>query len=168
MHLVLKSSLAKGRLSLRAGDNKAKIESVIRRACAKHGVQLIRYSNNFNHLHLHLKLSSRELYKRFVRSISGQIAMLVTRARKTLSLTKLIGRRRFWDARPFSRIIHGRRGFKIANDYVRLNQLEAEGVIPKRSDRLRGLDPHEKRHFDEPLFGDTRDRGERDQLGFDF
>lgn len=151
MHLILKSSIAKGALSLRARDNKAKIDLLIRKNCTKYGVRLIRSSNNFNHIHLHVKFSSRELYKRFVRSITGHIALLVTGANKTKSLAKIIGKKSFSDARPFTRIAHGRRGFKVVDDYVRLNQLEAENVVPKRDERLRGLQPDERKYFeDEP------------------
>lgn len=149
MHLVLKSSLAKGEMSFRAKDHQKKIDQIIKRNCEKFGVRLIRFSNNFNHLHLHVKFSSRELYKRFVRAISGHIAMVVTKARKAKAISKATGRKRFWDHRPFSRIVRGWRGFKTANDYVRLNQLEAEGLMPKRGSRLRGVRPGERRYFGE-------------------
>jgi REP element-mobilizing transposase RayT len=163
MHLVLKSSIAKGRFSLRAPKNYSKIESIIKNAAAKNGVKLIRYSNNFNHLHLHVKITSRETYKRFIKSISGAIAMAVTGARKSKSIASAIGQKKFWDARPFSRITRGWRGFKTANDYVKLNQLEAEGIVPKRELRLRGLTPGERRYFRPEQ---TVDPTRSEQLGF--
>lgn len=148
MHLVLKSSIARGSLSFRMPFHRSKIAAIIRRSCTKFGVTLVRASNNSNHLHLHLKFGSRELYKRFVRSITGQIAMAVTGARKAKPISKLIGKKSFWDARPYTRIAHGRRGFKIVDEYVKLNQLEAEGIIPKRRERLRGVKPSERRCFE--------------------
>jgi hypothetical protein len=132
MHLILKSSIAKGAFSLRVNGNKQKIDAVISNSCTKYGVRLIRSSNN-------LKFGSRELYKRFVRAISGSIAMLVTGANKTRSIATISGRKQFWDYRPFSRIAIGRRGFKVVDDYVRLNQLEADGLMPKREGRLKSL-----------------------------
>lgn len=150
MHLILKSSLAKGDFSFRAKDHAARIEASLRKNSARFGVELIRFSNNHNHLHLHVRFGSRDLYKRFVRSVSGHIAMIVTGANKTKPLAKIIGQKSFWDERPFSRVVHGRRGFRTANDYVRLNQLEAEDAIPKRSERLRGVKPGERRYFIQP------------------
>jgi hypothetical protein len=154
MHLIFKSSLAKGSWSFRYRSNAARIEALIVREAARFGVQLIRYSNNFNHLHLHVKFGSRELYKKFVKSVSGQVAMLITGACKSRSLRALLVAKsgasksiKFWDARPFTRIIRGWRGFKIADDYVRLNQLEAEQVIPKRDTRLRGVKIEERQFF---------------------
>ncbi len=143
MHLVLKSSLAKGRFSFRYGSNAKRIDSAVVNTCRKYGVKLIRHSNNFNHIHLDAKFPSRELFKRFIRSLSGQIAMIASGARKGRRLGDLVGRQNFWDFRPFSRVVRGRRGYTTANDYVELNKLEADGVISKRESRLRGLTPAE-------------------------
>jgi putative transposase len=139
MHLVLKSSKAKGRYSLRHSANSIKVRAIVENNCAKYGVQLIKFSNNFNHLHLLLKFPSRPLYLKFIRSITAQIAMAVTSSNKAKSLKSIFGESGFWDFRPFSRIVKGFRGFKVTNNYVRLNQLEAEGIIPKRSGRFRCL-----------------------------
>jgi hypothetical protein len=34
---------------------------------------------------------------------------------------------KFWDLRPFSRVVIGRRAFRFVVDYIHLNQLEALG-----------------------------------------
>lgn len=159
MHLILKSSLAKGRLSFRAGDNRARIDAILRKVAQRYGVTLIKTSNNFNHLHLHVRVGSRELYKRFIKSVTGLIAMAVTGACKANPLARILGKKTFWDARPYSRIVRGWRGFKTASDYVMLNQLEAEGVIPKRETRLRGLNEEEKRYFREKKKATAQDAG---------
>jgi putative transposase len=135
MHIVSKSSKARGNFSFRHGSNRANVQFILEKHCLKYGVTLIRFSNNFNHLHLHLKFPSRALYVRFIRSVTGQIAMAVTGANKTRSVKSIFGRKGFWDHRPFSRVVKGFRGFKTANDYIRLNQLEAEGLVPKRKAR---------------------------------
>jgi putative transposase len=168
MHLILKSSVAKGRFSLRAGDNFQKIDAIVKRNCAKFGVKLLKYSNNFNHLHFHVKLSSRVLYKRFVRSVSAHIAMSVSGACKSKSMYQAVGQKTFWDRRPFSRIVRGWRGFKIVSDYVKLNQLEAEQIIPKRDTRLRGVTPEQRKLFNERASDAKRKRSDS-QLGlFEF
>jgi REP element-mobilizing transposase RayT len=147
MHLVLKSSKAKGRYSFRHGSNSRTVQWIVENQCAKYGVRLIKFSNNFNHLHLLLKFTSRALYLKFIRSITGQLAMAVTGACKTRSLKSIFGENGFWDYRPFTRIVKGRRGFKTASDYVRLNQLEADGVIPKRDGRIKDLMASEREYF---------------------
>jgi putative transposase len=150
MHLVLKSSKAKGHYSFRHGTNTSKVKAIIENQSAKYGVKLINFSNNFNHLHLHLKFPSRALYLRFIRSVTGQLAMAVTGANKTRPLKSLFGKAGFWDHRPFTRIIKGFRGFKTANDYVRLNQLEAAGLIPRRARRLKDVNCSERSLFHNP------------------
>lgn len=148
MHLVLKSTKATGRYSFRYGQNAANIKQLIESLCSKYGVKLIKFSNNFNHLHLHAKFSSRVTYLRFIRTITAKLAMLVTGTKKSNSLKTIFGKKRFWDYRPFSRIVYGFRGWKMAQDYIRLNQLEAEHVVRKREGRLKDLRPNERAYFE--------------------
>jgi REP element-mobilizing transposase RayT len=44
-----------------------------------------------------------------------------------------------WKYRPFSRVVRGWRAYKIVCDYIKLNELEAQGRIPYRKSRLRGM-----------------------------
>jgi REP element-mobilizing transposase RayT len=44
-----------------------------------------------------------------------------------------------WKYRPFSRVVRGWRPYKIVRDYIRLNELEAQGRIPYRAHRLKGM-----------------------------
>lgn len=109
-------------------------------------MKLIEYSNNFNHLHLLVKFPSRAIYLRFIRSLTGSIAMAATGAKKLKALALLVGKKGSWDYRPFSRVVKSYRGYKIAKDYVVLNQLEAAGVLPKREGRLKDVDESERHH----------------------
>ena len=133
MHVILKSKMATGKFSFGYRSNPTAIKRTLDRHCQKYGVKLVSYSNNFNHLHLHLKFPSRGVYLRFIRSLTATIAMLVTGAAKTRGLPKISGALRFWDARPFTRIVRGVRGFRAVENYIRINQLEALGLLPKRS-----------------------------------
>jgi putative transposase len=149
MHLVLKSSKAKGRYSFRSGQNAARVKSIIESQCAKFGVKLIRFSNNFNHLHLHTKFPSRVIYVMFIKSLTAKLTLAVTGASKARPIKSIFGAKGFWDHRPFSRVVKGFRAFNILNDYIRLNQLEAEGAIPHRDGRLRDLELFERlEHFE--------------------
>jgi putative transposase len=146
MHLVLKSSKAKGRFSF-GHKNAARVKKIITSHCNRYGVKMIEYSNNFNHLHLMLKFPSRAIYLRFIRSITGHLALAVSGATKLKGLKEIFGKKGFWDARPFTRVIRSFRGYRVARDYVTLNQLEALDIIPKRAGRLKDLRPGEESYF---------------------
>lgn len=125
MHVVLRSSEARGKKSFRYGKNHMKVNGLIRRVCEKHGVRLYEFSNNGNHIHLLLRLHKHFLWAPFIRELSGKITMLIVGFGKR--------EKSFFDQRPFSRIVNGwRRAYRIAKDYVVLNQMEAAGVTPYR------------------------------------
>jgi putative transposase len=147
MHLVLKSSQAKGRFGFAAGGNAKKIKGIVSQHCLRYGVKQIQYSNNFNHLHLLLKFPSRVIYLRFIRSLTGAIALTVSGASKVKSLKSIFAGKKFWDFRPYTRVVYGWRGYTIAKDYVLLNRLEALGILPKRTGRLKDVLPGEKHLF---------------------
>lgn len=79
-----------------------------------------------NHLHLQIKLTSRDAYKAFIRAITAAIAMAVTGASRWKPL-KQDARGRFWDYRPFTRIVVGIREFINLQNYIEINQLEGLG-----------------------------------------
>ena len=147
MHLVLRSTKAKGVYSFGYKTNVSKVKKIVDRHCAKYGVKLIEYSNNFNHLHLLLKFPSRAIYLRFIRSLTGSLAIAVSGANKLKCLKEIFGKQGFWDFRPFTRVVRSLRGYKVARDYVVLNQLEAADVLPKRKGRLKDVEAGERHHF---------------------
>ena len=147
MHLVLRSTKAKGRFSFGHAKNFVKVDAIVRSHCLRYGVKLKQFSNNYNHLHLLVKFPSRQTYLRFIRSLTGHLALAVTGASKMKSLKSIFDGKSFWDFRPFSRVVRSRRGYAVARDYVVLNQLEALGILPKRSERLRAVTPGEKHLF---------------------
>src|SRR5471030_2165101 len=98
MHLVLRSSMAKGGLSFLKRDNK--IREIISIQGKKHGVKIYRQANGGNHLHLMVLPRSRDAFNNFIRSISGIIARLILGAER--GCAKGI---KFWDKRPFTRIV---------------------------------------------------------------
>lgn len=86
-----------------------------------------------NHLHLHIKLSNRYTYKPFIRAVTAAIAMAVTGRNRWAPQSGQRGhqenlrRLKFWDYRPFSRIVTTKRGFFNLRNYIRINQLESYG-----------------------------------------
>lgn len=152
MHMVLKSSVATGKFSLGNSKNLVAVNNLVHQQCARYGVKLLKYSNNFTHLHLHLKFASRALYLKFVRSLTASIAMAVTGASKLKTLKEILGAKKFWDYRPFTRIARSVRAYKTVQNYILLNQLEASGTVPKRTGRLRDLTAEDRKHFASACF----------------
>jgi REP element-mobilizing transposase RayT len=121
MHLVLRSSRATGAQSFRR--HTARLDAILRKFSARYGVRVLSFANVGNHLHLQIKLSNRQLYKPFIRALTAAIAMAVTGASRW---KKMDGK--FWDYRPFSRVVKSWRGFLALKDYIYINQLEGAGV----------------------------------------
>lgn len=163
MHLVLRSTIAKGDWSFRKPKNQANVNRIIDKFSVIYGVRVISMANVGNHLHLQIKLSNRFTYKPFIRAVTAAIAMAVTgRNRWTraaliakqpnrssavnpqadskyrqspLTRTSTAGKPRnekFWDRRPFTRVVECFKALLTLTDYVRINQLEGAGY--KRSD----------------------------------
>ncbi len=74
MHLVLKSSHARGSKSFLHPDRALKIQLIIRKQERRFGVKVYEYANSGNHLHLVVRPRSRVAFQGFLRSISGLIA----------------------------------------------------------------------------------------------
>jgi hypothetical protein len=124
MHLVLRSSLAKGPLTFLQQERSRNITRIISNQAAKFGVKIYRLANAGNHLHLIVLPRSRRGFAGFIRSISGLIA------RQTLGAERGCARDvKFWDARPFSRIVEWGKDFKGTCRYLAQNTLEAWGFI---------------------------------------
>jgi hypothetical protein len=88
-------------------------------------VKVYRFSNSGNHLHFIVLPSSREAFKTYIKAVTGIIARLTLGAERG-SAKGL----RFWDAKPYTRILEWGRDFKTACRYVLQNTLEALGFIP--------------------------------------
>ena len=132
MHLVLRSTKAKGEWSfLRAKNNQA-IRRILARFSTKHGVRILSIANAGNHLHLQIKLTNRFGYASFIRAVTGAIAMAITRQSRwnSVASAKLADRNcstKFWDARPFTRIAKSFAEYVNLKNYVRLNEIESMG-----------------------------------------
>jgi REP element-mobilizing transposase RayT len=124
MHLVLRSSLAKGKLTFLQRERSRQVERVIHSQGRRFGVKVYRLSNAGNHLHLIVLPRSRRGFTGFIRAITGLIARLTLGVEKGTSKNL-----KFWDARPFSRIVEWGRDFEGTCRYLAQNTLEALGFI---------------------------------------
>lgn len=132
MHLILRSSKAIGDLSFKKQKHSQNIKRIISQFSAKYGIKIISFANVGNHLHMHLKLSKLQGYKPFIRAVTAAIAMSVTGLNRWNKNTK---KEKFWDYRPFTRVIIGLRALLIMKDYLEINQLEGLG-LPRKNARF--------------------------------
>ena len=124
MHLVLRSLMCKGELSLLTSKNARRVEEIIRTQGKKLGVKIYRLANSGNHLHLLVCPKSRHSFQSFLRAISGLIPRAVLDVER--GRAKEI---KFWDKRPFSRIVEWGKDFSRVKRYLQLNILEATGFV---------------------------------------
>ncbi|MDZ4678706.1 MAG: transposase [Oligoflexia bacterium] len=127
MHLVLRSSKATGEWSFKKTKNEIKIREIVSKFSTKYGVRILSLANVGNHLHFQIKLSNRFAYKPFIRAITAAIAMGVTGTSRWNKLKKE-AKDRFWDYRPFTRVVQSFRAFLNLRDYIQINQLEGLGT----------------------------------------
>jgi REP element-mobilizing transposase RayT len=127
MHVVLRSKLANntGWSLCVSHDRKQEIENVIREQARLFNIRIYQMAVNSNHLHLLIKLYTRESFSKFIKAISGIIARIALGVKKG----KRLGLK-FWDSRPFSRIVEWSKGYFKAKEYVIRNDLESCGIIP--------------------------------------
>ncbi len=131
MHLVLRSSKAVDEKSFKTPKNKKLIQEILVKFAHKYGVQIISLANVGTHLHLHIKIAKRTGYLRFIRAVTSAIAMGVSgRNRWTMGSVQdgVRVKEKFWDYRPFTRIIEGFCALLHMRDYIQINQLEGLGV----------------------------------------
>jgi REP element-mobilizing transposase RayT len=124
LHIVLRSDIAKGSLSLLHPSRAKKIDALVRKLSNKFGVRLYRYANSGNHLHLLVRPHNRYAYRNFIKSVTGLIARVTLGAER--------GRAKgvkFWSVKPFSRIVAFGKDYKGVLNYIIQNALEAVGLI---------------------------------------
>lgn len=141
LHLVLRSSHATGARSFKNEKYEACIWEIVSHHAKRTGISIYEYANGGNHLHLLIRAKHREDYIAFIRIISGLIARIVGRSERGKPL-----KNKFWDARPFSRVVSfARKEFRSAKAYLLRNNLEAIGWLPylPRNQRL----PYEMREM---------------------
>jgi REP element-mobilizing transposase RayT len=123
IHVVLRSSQAKGEWSFRAGNNATKLKTFIEKMSNKYGVKILSAANVGNHLHLHVRIPNRTLYKSWIRGLTAGIAIIITKMNKFKKLQT-----RFWDYRPFTRVVQSFKAMLNLKDYIEINQFEGLGM----------------------------------------
>jgi hypothetical protein len=125
IHLVLKSDKAVGQLSFLSIQNRPKVESLLKLKAKKFGVHIAELVNVGNHFHLKIKITNRENFGRYLKSVTSLIARAVTGAKKG----KPFGR--FWQGLAYTRVLKTAleelrlRGYLEANRREAMQSLEA-------------------------------------------
>jgi REP element-mobilizing transposase RayT len=121
LHLVMRASAARGKRSMLAPTHAKRVDALVRKYAGRFQVRVHRYANVGNHLHFLIQGRDRRGIQSFLRVLPGQIAQMITGARKGERLE----RGRFWDALAFSRVVEWGKAFEAAMLYVFKNQLES-------------------------------------------
>jgi len=124
LHVIFRSSKAKGRLSLHRF--RQAIATLLQLQSKRWGIRCYEVSINSNHIHLLIKGRDRLGIQNFLRVFPGRVAQIVMRTRKGLA-------GKFWDHLVFTRIVAWGRDFFGAKAYVFQNELETRGLIPYRA-----------------------------------
>jgi REP element-mobilizing transposase RayT len=151
MHLVLRSSLATGKRSLLAQDRA--IGRIVMAQAKRCGIKIHKWVNAGNHLHLLVQVPHRSRLNAFLRAVSGLVARVVLKAEKgraffgfeearkaareesSRSETEARTPARFWDFRPFSRVVSWGRDFKQVQNYLQLNSVEIDLGLGRKGAR---------------------------------
>ena len=123
IHLVLRSSRARGEWSFLSPSHSRKTERLIQFLADKNDIRIYRFANVGNHLHLLLRAKVRRSFQTFLRNLAGAIASLVTGAKKSNPIGK------FWDHLAYTRIVSWGREFKGLQAYLVKNLFEAAGLL---------------------------------------
>ncbi len=135
LHVVLKSSKAKGQYSMLHPQHCNHIRKLMTRLKTRWQIAVYRYANVGNHLHLLIRAKSLADWQGFIREFSGGIAMIVTGAKKSHGLARSkskevceSAKRGFWDHLVFTRIVRFGKDFIAVAEYVLKNLWEAAGI----------------------------------------
>jgi hypothetical protein len=130
IHVVLKSDKAYGPLSFLHPNHELWIEKLLHEKAKKFGVKIGDYANMGNHLHLKVKISSRENFGKFLKSVSSLISRKVTGAKRG----KPFGR--FWQGLAYTRILTSPTEESQLKDYIEASRREVRDSKQAREDFL--------------------------------
>jgi REP element-mobilizing transposase RayT len=133
MHLVLRSSQARGAWSFLKPKNSKMVLFIVTRFAQKYGVRIRSMANVGNHLHFQIQLANRRTYHHFIRATTGTIALQITGRSRWNNTAKGTRPLKFWDARPFTRIVTSLREKLTLKHYIQVNQLEGFGYTKNQA-----------------------------------
>lgn len=122
LHVTMQSSQAKGAWGFLRHDNYFTILDLIERLRIRFQITVEKQSINSNHLHLLLRAKDKKALSGFLRALSGLIVRQITKTERGQKLSQ-----KFWNQRPFSRIVTFGRDFAGVVKYIVMNVNESIG-----------------------------------------
>lgn len=147
IHFVLRSEYAVGSDSFLARRHQPHVTRILNNFAKKFGVRIYQKSINSNHIHLLVRITSRKLYRAFIKAVAGKIASQIMGGRSFSEYfqekisTPIADSERgdgsagagkasgFWQFRPFSRVVNWGNDYKGCLNYLKQNTLEAIGFV---------------------------------------
>ena len=133
IHLILKSESGKF-----FNPRNESLDQLIRYQAKKFNIKIYDLAQNWSHIHLLIRLHSREDYVKFIRALTSIMAARIRRHlgesghRNESNLTSRsahMDTEKIFTLRPFTRVVSWGRDFRNALRYHRINILEAFGKI---------------------------------------
>ena len=110
IHLVLKT---RKELNLFTQVNRNDFLIYLARYTKKFNIKLYSWSVQKNHIHLCIRISQRENYQKFIRSLTGILARLWGKG--------------VWQLLPYSRLVNWGKDFQNVLNYIEMNEAEIQG-----------------------------------------
>lgn len=119
IHLILKSC----EKSIFNPNNRS-LEKLLKSQAQKFNIKIYDLALNWSHIHMAIRIKSREDYIGFIRSLTSILAQRIRAARPELTT--------IFTLRSFTRILRWGRDFKTVLNYQILNQLESFGLVNRK------------------------------------
>lgn len=124
MHVTLRSDRARGPWSMLKPQNKGKVLQILDAASEKYEIQVHHFANVGNHIHLLVSARSRKEFQGFLRVLTGQIAFVISGAKKGQPAKG----GKFWDKLAYSRVVQWGCDFMNVSRYISKNIWESLGI----------------------------------------
>ncbi len=111
LHFVLKS-----KKSANLYSHRVLLRKPLYLYAKRFGIKVYKESVQKDHFHFCIKITNRELYRGFIRALTGVISQKLGKG--------------IWALIPYSRIVSWGREFFAVLDYVLLNDCEVSGMVP--------------------------------------
>src|SRR3989338_6122667 len=144
--------------SFRHPKNFKFVQFLLNRYAKRFFVKIEQISYQHNHIHIMARCSRRTNFHHFFRVFAGQIAQnlkvkidIPKETPRGVTDTPTNDREQgctrrgakmataLWPQRPFSRIVRGWKNYLTLRNYIQLNELEVNGVIPYQKNRTRNM-----------------------------
>ena len=120
LHVVLRAKHSVFRLP----TTYAYVNGLVHKIAKQNGIQIYKYANVGNHIHLAIRGVKPQIWARFIRILTGTLAL---KLKKFLKISEP-----FWNGRPYTRVVRSwKSAFQKVLRYIDLNIIESEQNISR-------------------------------------